>query len=440
MVRADNAELRIRETATKFTTATAEAATAKEELRLYKIQYTNIQRELERAQAEYDRMVESKRAAEDVATAAKQEMRRISMEREVERAKAEAKREGIEEGYRRGIQDGLEDGQYQEQQRAIQAYEKILESNQGQSLRSLAQFAGEYFRVSTPRTHVIGISRRPVNRPNPTILPRARVETVVDTYVPDAAPIVDNLPMRTLATPILQSDIGRQVSVPDSDYAPPSARNAPISPVIHGTNIDSTYIPSSDDGRIDLPPPHEIDRNPALSPTPSTTNLEDSQRTIGVEGGNDFNGALPLQTSQQVVRRSHPADGASPPPPSASSASTHISNFAIVRDTTDFNNQDSYLSGGQRGVLYRNAVSPGLSVIPEGSNVDASSPDFTRRTQDIEPEPIASPSRSWSRMSNRWVDQPAEQSGMRDSMRYSNPEETASRMRCVLIIIQKRGD
>lgn len=440
MAKAGNAELRVRETIAKANTsdiarqqALAEAAKVNEELRLYKVQYANIQKELERAQSEYDKMAELKLAAEDVASQAKQELRRMSMEREIERARGEAKREGLEEGYRRGIQDGREEGQFEEQQRATEAYEKVIESNvtSNQPLQSLAQFADVYFRGPDNRTRMVGNPRMPIAQPDPTRFPQGPTPvTRMDMPVPDTAPIVDNLPIRSVTTPVLQSDVGRQVHPTDSFSAPPSVRNAPSSPVFHGRNIDPAYIVSSNDGRIDLPPPHGVDPNPALSPTPSAAELMDSQQSLD-EGGDYYdNGALPLQNSRQIVRRSRLPDGSSPPV-SSSSASTHISNFAIVRDTTDFANQDLYLGGGQRSIPYRNSTP--LSVIPEGSNIDAS-PDFNRRVQEFDRDPrVPSPSSSFNitGMDGQWVDHPDSRETFADKIKYSTPRESGSRMRQV---------
>jgi hypothetical protein len=259
-----------------------------EELRLYKIQYTNIQKELERAQTEYDRMAELKRAAEGVATQAKQEVQRISMEREVEKARTEGKMEGLEEGYRRGVQEGISEGQFQEQQRATQAYESVLETSQGRPLQSLAQFAEAYFSGPSSRTRVVHTTR-----PHPSNAPVDKTRANAPAH--DTAPIVDNLPIRAVATPVRQSDVGRQMNDPNFYTAPQSVRNAPVSPVFHGVNIDPSVIPSLDGGHINLPPPHEIDPNPALSPSPSSANLLDSQRTLGDDGDYDYNGTLPLQ-------------------------------------------------------------------------------------------------------------------------------------------------
>jgi hypothetical protein len=424
MLRADKAEIKTREAIAKANAAesnrqllASEAAKVNEELRLYKIQYANIQKELERAQTEYDRMVESKRAAEDIASEAKHEVRRISMEREVERARAEGRREGMDEGYRRGMQEGRDEGQLEEQQRATEAYERVLGSTQGPPIHSLTQFGEEYFNnTPTSRVHTVRSGRAQV-RPDPTPIARRA------GGAPDVAPIVDNLPIRTVATPVIQSDVGRQVRNSNLNTRPTSIRNAPASPVFHGTNIDPAFIPSSEDGQIWVPPPHEIDPNPALSPSLSTTNLIDSQRMVDEEGDYNFNGAPPLQTSYQISRSSHVFDGVASPP-STSSNSTHVSNFTIVRGTTDFLNQDTSSGGAPRNLPYRKAASPGgLSVIPEGSNVDASSPDFSRRTQNIDRDaPLSGPDRNWSAVAGRWAEHPDDRSTLRDGLRYSDPE------------------
>ena len=102
-----------------------------------------------------------------------------------------------------------------------------------------------------------------------------------------------------------------------------------------------------------------------------------------------------------------------------SSSSIVAPESIIISSMSDFGSDSSM--GTSRSIPYRNAASPGLSIIPEGSNLETPSPDFTRRARDIDRDHGSSgTNKNWSAVAGRWVDEPDNRETLRDGLRYSD--------------------
>lgn len=115
--RADNAEARARELVVRFKeahegrmAAKQEAARLSEELRLYKLQLENAQREISRAQELLDAVEAQRNEAEEAAARARSTARKLKEEKVVQIARDQGRIEGIKEGMERGKNLGYDEG------------------------------------------------------------------------------------------------------------------------------------------------------------------------------------------------------------------------------------------------------------------------------------------------------------------------------------------
>ncbi|KAF8139043.1 hypothetical protein EV363DRAFT_1523694 [Boletus edulis] len=265
--RAEGAEARIEETiqrarAINEARISAEQRTvrAQEELKLYKLQLDNAQKEILRAQ-EVLKAIEAQRdEAEAAAVSARSRARRLNEERMIELAREEGRRLGFEEGVRRGRRmdyrayaTGIDDRREQVREVAADMVDRLLEA--------------------PDEPEQIEVLQGPTPIPPPSV-PRTppevhRIETPINSFFGH----------RQQGEPEAQSSRPRLVSQPwggpptDPPFSrPTSVRNSsPHRSEIHV--LPDNYIPTADaNHHISLPPPHELHR----IPSPSS-----SQQTLG---------------------------------------------------------------------------------------------------------------------------------------------------------------
>lgn len=349
-LRAQEAERRALELAERFKVvndariaAQGELTRVSEELRLYKVQYDNAQREILRGQ-EILKDIEAQRDdAEAAAARARTTARKLKEQQLMMRAREEGRKAGYEEGLRRGLAQARANGPRQE-----------TEDNAGEG----APNDGE---VSIPDDGTIGsradtLDNIPVRNFSPA--PSVALESPYPTRRMVPRPILQpSLPPNPAGpqasrfhevispTPTNATLPMRPISVPN---APPSPRHPDVAIPPDG------WVPELDeDNRIRLPPPHEMQRpptpaSPSPLPVPPPNNLRGPDRPPSV--ARDY----------AYVKPSTPSLAESIP----TSLSTTMSQFDLVNSPRQ--TQRNFSGGDRRAAL---------SVIHEVS----SAADFTPR-------------------------------------------------------------
>ncbi|KAI0685033.1 hypothetical protein BC835DRAFT_574747 [Cytidiella melzeri] len=409
-VRAQKAEQHALEIAQRFKVISdghrqlqGELARVNEELRLYKVEYSNAQRELDRGRdilktLEAQRDEAEARAAKDRTTA-----RRLKEEQLMNRAREEGRKAGYAEGLRRGME---------------QARFERLRSTDGEedNLPGLENDPADedsrpepldYFGVqnlSSPTANVIN-----VESPVPQhIIPPLRAPS---------APLPGEQGSRFRehgigATPGGETASLASTSRPWTGGRPTSVHNAPPSPH-HPENYlpPDGWIPQSDDGVIRLPPPHELQplsspRSPSqplpipLRP-PSVSTVQTGQTDRARPSGQDYSYQRDRRNSAGSINLSIP--------------STTISQFDLVSAPGD---PSPYGGDGHNR-------KSSLSVIHEVSSSMEYSPGMDSRGI---PEPVTFPTSAAEQMAaadqfpgqrprSRQVSQ-----RLADDLRYDDPD------------------
>lgn len=247
--RADSAEQRLTSTLLKVKEATSTRLSVQqdfnrvsEELRLYKLQLENAQKEISKAQEVVDQLEKERYEAEECAARARTTARKLKEEKLVMQAREEGRKEGMQEGFERGRRLGFEEGR-------TEGYE----SGRAAALRELARSARVVEDPLPPPT------RRPVSTRQSSSRLR---QTTLPTDVPEDIRIVSP-PSRPVTGTFTNIPTPEPVIVQTahvSQYTPP------LNPTDY---IPDGWIPTlDDDKRIRLPPPHELNM-PTTTPTTS---------------------------------------------------------------------------------------------------------------------------------------------------------------------------
>ena len=253
--RADAAENKTREVLALFKSAneakiSAEQASARanEELRLYKLQYENAREELRRAQKLIDALEQQRVDAEEVAAKARSTARKLKEEKIFMEAKEAGRRQGLEEGLAQGRAMGYEEGR-------AAGYERgRVDTERAYTSAPVTEMDYE-----TPRAR----QYEPVQVSRPSSSEESERDLPTGHYT---QPLDDNLPVPPpVTTPAHIPTPAPQPVVPPR--TPPISIHNVLSPSHPPVDIPPDgWIPSVDDGRIRLPPPHEMAPPP---PTPS---------------------------------------------------------------------------------------------------------------------------------------------------------------------------
>ncbi|TFY68188.1 hypothetical protein EVJ58_g1160 [Rhodofomes roseus] len=263
--RADEAELRTREAALRFKNmhdqklqAQQDAERNKQTLELYKMQLENAQREINKAQQIID-MVEAQRIeAEEVAARARTTARKLKEEKLATLAREEGRREGYEEGLAQGRSLGFEEGRSEGYARGRAA-----------AARSVRRYADELVEspvdersvVDEPGTQQAGSGSSPdeyESRPPSAYVQSLRQGSPGPERARSPGP-------NHVRTPGPMPSEPPKVHDPDIRPIPVHYAQSPGHPPMEFP--PDNFIPKMDeDGRIRLPPQHEMGPPP---PTPS---------------------------------------------------------------------------------------------------------------------------------------------------------------------------
>lgn len=311
-----------------------EASRLREELKLYKLQLENAQREIFRAQDIINQVSSQRNEAEAEAARARTKARKLQEEKLVMLAREEGRRQG----YREGLMKGRSLGYYE--------------------ARALREFPEELF-PSRPRpvalSHEVdevgqdderepdGADERTLNVPQRERLrPFARPNHMrpgsappVRTY--DTARHAPTVPVPTVATPVRVRSPSHELRSPSPQSEadePETIRPIPLRP--RTTVPPDGWIPRADPRTefIPVPPPHVLSPVPT-SPSTTATDVQESR-----ERGGQSNISEPPQTLNRYPPIRHRDYAYQPPmhppiqrprtPSIASRASTHVSQYDLV--------------------------------------------------------------------------------------------------------------
>ena len=363
--RAQEAERRALELAQRFkivndarVSGQQELDRAHAELRMYKVQLDNAQREILRGSDVLKDIEQQRDNAEAAAARARSTARRLKEEQMVMKAKEEGRREGYQEGLRRGYQ----------QARGVSLIEGPIDVPPAGVGPLLDNIIGETPAATRPtadlgRTDPLdGLTMRNLSTPGPDDVPFA------PTFGQDGAGAQGSRFREIMATPSTLRSVplasGSQVGPSgwpasqgdDAPYVRPTAvQNAPPSPTHADYEVPPDgWIPAvGPDKIIALPPPHELHR-PSMASASTLSEEPRSASTLGVNPRDYAYGQRGHRGSPRSLAESLP--------------STTISQFDLV----------SSPKTATRGLRER---SSGLSAIPEVSSSMEFSPSTEGRVR-----------------------------------------------------------
>ena len=389
--RAQEAERRALELAQRFKIVNEARLTAQQELdrvhaelRLYKVQLDNAQREIHRG-SELLKDIETQRDnAEAAAARARSTARRLKEQQLMMQAREEGRKEGYQEGLRRGYQQARGSGvdELDIPPAGIAPLSNLIGEPSGDS------HLDDYGRTDP----LDDMSMLNLSTPPPTTRPLASTFGValgggpppsgVDAYGGIGAGAQGSRFRENMGTPsTMRSAPLDSVSQAGSNWRagqedeiryirPTPLHNAPASPQHADYPIPPDgYIPSVDaDGEISLPPPHELHPQPSMSSVgPGPASGVDASRPA----------TYPIVASRDYAYI--PGRRGSPRSLADSLPSTTISQFDLV----------SSPNTAARGLRER---SSGLSAIPEVSSSMEFSPGTESRVRSsIFPDPVTFP-------------------------------------------------
>ncbi|KIK95937.1 hypothetical protein PAXRUDRAFT_32708 [Paxillus rubicundulus Ve08.2h10] len=439
--RADAAEARIKETIERAKSineariaAQQDAIRAQEELKLYRLQLENAQREITRAQDILTAIEAQRDEAEIAAADARSRARRLNEERLIELAREQGRRLGFEEGIRRGrtmgfgegLSSGLNHERSEMRDAAATALDRLLEDREDTDeqveipanpvpvpIPSVSRVAPEVHRVETSSRSSLENQRhnsRSRRDSSDSVSRASTVRCVPNSVVLPATSMLDSRivppPGTTTSVPTASSQASRSRQEPQPWPAPPTEPpfSRPVSvqnsaPSVHNGEIHAPpdgYIPVADGNHaISLLPPYKLNRN-IPSPTPS-------QQTTG-------------PPPQRVRSRDHIYDNVSMPrrgSPDGSLASTKQSAASTISQLEIVG-----LPSGSK----RRDHSQGLSVIHEDASMR--SERMTDYSQTVASTSQAGRHSFRERESSETLrrDRNAKQQ-LADNLRYSDPME-----------------
>ncbi|TCD61327.1 hypothetical protein EIP91_008588 [Steccherinum ochraceum] len=258
--RADEAESRAKEVVFRFKEANdarllalAEASRYREELNLYKLQLDNAQKELRRAQELLDSLESQRLAAEEDAARARGMARKLKEEKVIQVARDEGRKLGIEEGIARGRAMGYEEGRA-----AGFARGKSSATKEYMQRYEAADYdlPGPPIRISVSSSD----DSSPIKQPSPIPPPAQQGTPPEDIRI--ASPGSNNIYFQRSTTPT------------DFQTTNPRSSVHSFTQMTADYPQDDGFIPRiDDDGRVRLPPPHELASSPAASPPAPTPAL-----------------------------------------------------------------------------------------------------------------------------------------------------------------------
>ncbi|KAG0694828.1 hypothetical protein DFH29DRAFT_300959 [Suillus ampliporus] len=310
---------RLRQATENRERAEQDSARLREELKLYKLQLDNAQKEIFRAQDIINQVSAQKCEAEADAARARTKARKLQEEKMMMIAHEEGRRRGYKEGLSIGRRLGFDEGttiRYDEDP-ARRVRRTAVPPDQGDEEE-------EDESVHSERNHLRLQSRAP---PRSSRHVRPESAPPVGTY--DPAPHVPVLPVPILVNPVRPPSPPRRTTTPPSPPAgtiyPTPMRPAPS----HSGDVPQDgWIPRADPQTsfIPIPPPHGLSL--PMAPSSSTQSNELDHNTLYDAG--DSNYAL-VRTRDYAYTQPTPIPAPKPRSPSLiSRSSTHMSQYELV--------------------------------------------------------------------------------------------------------------
>lgn len=354
--RAREAEARILALQAARHAAQADAQREQETLKAYQAQLEVARSEILRAQKELDNMAAEKERAEDEAARERSRARAIARDVEIQQALEKGREEGKVQGFVDGRDEGWQLGTQQgfkEAYREMMYYDNasvsshssatpppLVVSSQppGTSLRSTASrssvppplsapmAASDNISMNKPRaTSTRSATSRTTRRRSESIALSAKSRIRVNSDPQPPSPIIgsqDTLGHRARRSLDRAEDISRptsrrlSLSVSREQISPIPIQNRPSTPR-HGPSspLPGGYIPLQENGRVSLPPPHELDPPP---PSPHTPTIP-LPPTLGIDVPQTLQSLTPGGSAAPTITVQEPT----PPEPSVTMPEPH---------------------------------------------------------------------------------------------------------------------
>ena len=265
--RADDAEIRAREAAIRFkgmhdakVQAQQDAERHKQTLELYKMQLENAQREINKAQQIIDTLEAQRIEAEEVAARARTTARKLKEEKLATLAREEGRREGYEEGLAQGRSVGFEQGRAEGYARGRATAARSVRRYPDERVESPVD---EQSVVDEPVTRQSGSGSSPES-------PSSRRPRYMRSPGPERAGSPG--PSRVMSPRPMPAEPPKD---PEIHPIPVNFTQSPGHPPVD--YLPDNYIPKmDDDGRIRLPPQHELGPPPPTPSPPPSQSLHDA--------------------------------------------------------------------------------------------------------------------------------------------------------------------
>ncbi|KAG8217111.1 hypothetical protein J3R82DRAFT_5142 [Butyriboletus roseoflavus] len=310
--------------------AEQESARLREELKLYKLQLENAQKEIFRAQDIIDQVASQRNEAEADAARARTKARKLQEEKLVMLAREEGRRMGYKEGLSIGRRIGYDEGRGRRltgPSDRLPHYPLSLEDHNGDENGREQDEVITDDEPSDPRSH-IRLRSAASTRQQPI---RSESAPPVRTF--DIAPRAPPLPVPSRVDPVRVRTPSRDQRTPSSPDEPETIHPIPIpirpSPILPTQQINvphDGWIPTADSrtSYILVPPPHELQQPIPTTPSSVATEIQDGRPTNQQE-------PPPVRTRDYAYQGSVPAPIKIARTSSLTShTSTHISQYDLV--------------------------------------------------------------------------------------------------------------
>ncbi|KIJ63436.1 hypothetical protein HYDPIDRAFT_113453 [Hydnomerulius pinastri MD-312] len=335
---------RLRTVAESRERAEQESARLREELKLYKLQLENAQKEIFRAQDIINEVSAQRNEAEADAARARTKARKLQEEKLVMLAREDGRRQGYKEGLTIGRRIGYDQG-------------RGIRDADGPSSRprhyAISQEEGNEGDENDNDNDTVEEEERNDPRSQARLRSRAssraqhhmRSESAPPVRTYDTAHHAPMLPVPTLVTPLpvrSPSHDTRTPSPPRDPGEPETIHPIPIrpSPIIPHHPVDvphDGWIPRADSrtSYIPVPPPHELQQPVPATPSTITTDLHDGGRPSHSHSHRhppESSSYPPIRTRDYAYQASAPAVPIQRPrtPSIISRSSTHVSQYDLV--------------------------------------------------------------------------------------------------------------
>ncbi|KAG1723533.1 uncharacterized protein EDB91DRAFT_1255604 [Suillus paluster] len=318
---------RLRQATENRERAEQDSARLREELKLYKLQLENAQKEIFRAQDIINQVSAQKNEAEAEAARARTKARKLQEEKMMMIAHEEGRRRGYKEGLSIGRRLGFDQGsttiRYDEDP-ARRTHRPAVRQDEGDEEE-------EDESVHSERNHVRLQSRAP---PRSSRHVRPESAPPVGTY--EAAPHVPVLPVPILVNPVQPPSPPGRITTPSHSTGPPGETiyPTPMRPATsHSVNVpQDSWIQRADPqtSYTPIPPPRDLIRPMAPSSSTQSNELDNHSRHNSLYDVGDSNYAL-VRTRDYPSTQPAPIPVPRPRSPSLlSRSSTHMSQYELV--------------------------------------------------------------------------------------------------------------